>query len=235
MDEKIVIFRCKGRPLNQEPKFKMPVHEQVYQQIRNLILFGGMIPGEAVTINGLIETLGVGMTPVREAIRRLTSEGALEFRGNRRIILPTLTPQSLEELTFLRLAIEPKLAEMAAQTVREEDILHLIQLDDKLDRAIQSGDVNAYLRLNYEFHRDLYLLANSPILNDVVDGLWLRFGPSLRVVCGQYGTRQLDDKHKRTIEALRSRDGKRAFEAISADISQGLDLVKSDLLRENAS
>lgn len=212
----------------------MPVHEQVYQKIRNLILFGGMIPGEAVTINGLIETLDVGMTPVREAIRRLTSEGALEFRGNRRIVLPVLTTQSLEELEFLRLSIEPKLAEMAAKTVRENDILHLVELDDKLDRAIQSGDVNAYLRLNYEFHRDLYLLSNAPILNEVVDGLWLRFGPSLRVVCGQYGTRQLDDKHKRTIEALRSRDGKSAFEAISADISQGLDLVKSDLLQQNA-
>ncbi|HAL77244.1 MAG TPA: GntR family transcriptional regulator, partial [Rhodobacteraceae bacterium] len=62
----------------------LPVHEIVYQDLRALILLGELIPGEAVTIQGLATRLSAGLTPVREAIRRLTAEGALSFNDNRR-------------------------------------------------------------------------------------------------------------------------------------------------------
>ena len=61
---------------------KLPAHEQVYQRLRAQILFGELAPGQAVTIQGLVEALDSGMTPVREAIRRLISDGALVFQGN---------------------------------------------------------------------------------------------------------------------------------------------------------
>ena len=54
---------------------KQPAHESVYQGLRQMILGGDFAPGQAVTIQGLVELLGAGMTPVREAIRRLISEG----------------------------------------------------------------------------------------------------------------------------------------------------------------
>ena len=64
---------------------KRPEHQAIYHQIRDLILFGILVPGQAVTIQGLVDLIGAGMTPVREAIRRLTAEGALEIGGNRRV------------------------------------------------------------------------------------------------------------------------------------------------------
>jgi DNA-binding GntR family transcriptional regulator len=57
---------------------KIPSHEVTYAQLRDMVLFGVLEPGQPVTIQGLIADLGAGMTPVREAIRRLTAEGALE-------------------------------------------------------------------------------------------------------------------------------------------------------------
>ena len=56
---------------------KTPVHQHVYEQMRALILFGDLAPAQAVTIQGLTSTLSVGITPVREALRRLIAEGAL--------------------------------------------------------------------------------------------------------------------------------------------------------------
>lgn len=52
---------------------KRPEHQAVYRQIRDMIMFGILVPGQAVTIQGLVDLIGGGMTPVREAIRRLTA------------------------------------------------------------------------------------------------------------------------------------------------------------------
>lgn len=85
----------------------LPAHELVYRRLRDMILFGELEPGQPVTIQGLVEHMQVGMTPVREALRRLTAAGALEFQGNRRIIVPVLDASAIEELTLARIALEP--------------------------------------------------------------------------------------------------------------------------------
>ena len=90
---------------------KIPSHEVTYARLRDMILYGHPAPGAPVTIQGLIADLGAGMTPVREAIRRLTAEGALLPQGNRRVAVPELSAEMLEQVAFARLAIEPKRAE----------------------------------------------------------------------------------------------------------------------------
>ena len=91
---------------------KIPSHEVTYGRLRDMILFGRLQPGQPVTIQGLVRELDAGMTPVREAIRRMTAEGALLPQGNRRVAVPELTPALLDQLAFVRLTVEPKLAEM---------------------------------------------------------------------------------------------------------------------------
>jgi DNA-binding GntR family transcriptional regulator len=68
-------------------------------------------------------------------------------------------------------------------------------------------------------------MANAPILTHLADGLWLRYGPSLRVVCGRLGTQNLVDQHKQAIDAMASKDARAASEAMAADVIQGMDQV----------
>lgn len=211
---------------------RIPVHQKVYQDLRSRILFGELAPGQPVTIQGLASTLGAGMTPVREAIRRLTAEGALEFQGNRRVSVPTPDAQSIGELTFARATLEAELALRAAKKATQEDILALEEIDHALDSAIVLGDVGAYLQLNYAFHKRLYEIAAAPILTEIADGLWLRFGPSLRVVCGRLGTQNLPDKHKETLAALACKDWNAAAAAVRDDVEQGMDQVRDVLEAE---
>ena len=74
--------------------------------------------------------------------------------------------------------------------------------------------VAGYLVENHQFHTELNEIAGAPILTDLVEGLWLRFGPSLRVVCGQFGTRNLPDLHKAILDALEAGDAEAAAEAM---------------------
>lgn len=202
-----------------------PAHEQVYQALREQILFGDISPGQAVTIQGLTTALGAGMTPVREAIRRLISDGALVFQGNRRVSVPRLTASDLEQIVFLRKTIESDLTYRAACRVGADTIAQLEAVDAALDEAIHEGDVHGYLVQNFTFHHRLYAEARAPILEAVADRLWLRFGPSLRVVCGRFGTQNLPDRHKDLLAALARNDPEAAAEAMRKDVAQGMEQV----------
>ncbi|MDW3117976.1 GntR family transcriptional regulator [uncultured Roseovarius sp.] len=205
---------------------RLPAHEVIYRQLRDLVLYGDLAPGQAVTIQGLTERLGAGMTPVREAIRRLIAEGALEFQGNRRVSVPLLSADNISELILARQWLDPHLSLRATERATPDDLDELTALDEALDRSISAGDLRGYLELNYRFHKRLYELAEAPILADLADGLWLRFGPSLRVVCGRLGTQNLPDKHKDLLEAMRAKDAEGAARAIREDVIQGMEQVR---------
>jgi len=202
-----------------------PAHAQVYETLRDQVLSGELVPGQAVTIQGLTERLNAGVTPVREAIRRLISDGALVWQGNRRVIVPQITVSDLEQLIFLRKTIECELAMRAAPRITQPCLQKLQLLDDHLDQAIQVGDVRGYLVNNYQFHRAIYTAAQAPVLAEVAERLWLRFGPSLRVVCGRFGTQNLPDRHKELMGALAKGQGEAAAQAMAEDIAQGMEQI----------
>lgn len=214
---------------NETDKARLPAHEVIYRKLREQILFGEIAPGQPVTIQGLTDRLNAGMTPVREAIRRLTAEGALEFQGNRRVIVPLLTAENIAEITYARQWLESHLGLRATERAKPQDLAELTQLDDDLDAAIAKGDLQGYLENNYRFHAKIYEIADAPILAAMAEGLWLRFGPSLRVVCGRVGTQNLPDRHKDLLACMRTRDAEGAARACREDMLQGMEQVR-DLL-----
>ncbi len=210
---------------------KIPTHELTYARLRDMILFGQLAPGQPVTIQGLIAELAAGMTPVREAIRRLTAEGALLPQGNRRVQVPPMTYETLDQVAFARLAVEPHLAGLALARLTPEVIGRLVEIDDAVTGAIQSGDVQAYLRGNHAFHFALYELADAPVLLDIARSLWLRAGPSLRAVIGLQMQAGLPDLHHTALSAMRAGDAEGLSAAIARDIEQGNDQVRLALDR----
>jgi DNA-binding GntR family transcriptional regulator len=208
---------------------KIPAHQQVYEKLRLMILFGDLAPGQTVTIQGLTAELRAGMTPVREALRRLIAEGALDHQGNRRVIVPVLTPEGADELSFMRKTLEPELMRRAALRMNPDLLKALRDVDGVLNIAIAKGDVGGYLTHNYRFHALIYDAAAAPIMAATVDRLWLRFGPSLRVVCGRYGTSNLPDKHRDLLDALHRNDSAGATQAMAEDVEQGMLQIRAAL------
>lgn len=205
---------------------KIPSHEVTYARLRDMILFGHLAPGAPVTIQGLIGDLGAGMTPVREAIRRLTAEGALLPQGNRRVAVPQLTSALLDQVAFARLTIEPRLAELAAGNLTPGLIDRLQAIDNAVDRAIRSGNIPAYLEANHAFHFALYEASDAAVLVDMARSMWLRFGPSLRVVCARYGSATLPDRHSEALAAMRVGDAGGLAAAVQRDITDGVAQVR---------
>lgn len=210
---------------------KIPSHEVTYARLRDMILFGELQPGQPVTIQGLIGDLDAGMTPVREAIRRLMAEGALLPQGNRRVTVPRLTLPILEQVAFARLSIEPHLAALACPHLTDARIAALTAMDAQVDGAIRAASVHDYLQSNHAFHFALYELSQAAVLLDIARSLWLRFGPSLRVVCARFGTLSLPDQHEAALAAMRAGDARALAAAVERDIAQGMDQVRAALLQ----
>lgn len=210
---------------------KIPTHEVTYARLRDMILFGVLEPGQPVTIQGLTAGLDAGMTPVREAIRRLAAEGALLPQGNRRVTVPKLSLSDLDQVAFARLTIEPRLAELACTALTPELIDRLDAIDQKVDAAIRADDVSGYLQSNHAFHFALYEAAGAGVLIDMARSLWLRFGPSLRVVSAQSGATSLPDAHKDALAAMRAGDATALAAAMHRDIAQGVDQVRAAMQR----
>lgn len=208
---------------------KLPAHERAYRALREMVLYGELTPGQPVTIQGLVETLDMGMTPVREAIRRMTSQRALEFKDNRRVTVPLMDIEQYGELAFARLAIEPELARRAVEKLDDEAIEMLAAEDELVDRAIDRGDVRGYLEHNHLFHARLYQASGAQELLAISEMLSLRSGPSLRVMLGRYGTANLPDKHREALAAMRAGDADGVAQAIRDDINQGIAQVQSAL------
>lgn len=213
-------------PAAKAPPAKVPTHELTYVRLRDMILFGHLAPGQPVTIQGLIAELEAGMTPVREAIRRLTAEGALSPQGNRRVAVPPMTDNVLDQVAFARLAIEPHLAGLAMAAMTPALAERLREIDEAVNAALDAGNLPAYLRANHAFHFALYEAADAPVLLDMARSLWLRAGPSLRVVIGRFGQAGLPDLHREALAAIAAGDAGQLAAAIARDIEQGLEQVR---------
>ncbi|MCV6548485.1 MAG: GntR family transcriptional regulator [Cohaesibacter sp.] len=209
----------------QEDTLPNTTHERIYRALKGKLLFGGFLPGKAVTLRGLAEDLNVSPMPVREAVRRLIAEGALETHGNRRVSIPQMGEQTHREILLARSLLEPELAAMAQPHVRSKDIKDLIAIDKAIDVCLENGDVEGYMRGNYNFHFRLYNLAASHVMSSLVDNLWMQFGPFMRMVYGRHGTANLIDHHKQAIDALQAKDVPALRHAITEDIRQGMTFI----------
>jgi len=207
---------------------KIPEHQAVYERLRSMVLLGRFAPGQALTIMGLAEVLQVGMTPVREALRRLIAENALIALGNRRVVVPVRDPADLDDIYFLRLKLEPELARRAAKNLTEQDIDALSDMDASINQALDVGDLEKYLEQNYRFHFTIYDKADAPTLCQVAQSLWLQVGPSLRLVFARYGTANMPDEHPDILTACADGDCDAAAQAMKSDLTQSYDLLMAE-------
>jgi len=119
---------------------------KAYRSIRRMILDGGLPPGHRMSHRNLSQQLGIGRSPVRDAILQLETEGLVVQRGQRGILLRELSANELGDLYEMRLVLEPFLAQRAALHANFEHIAHLRQICDELAAVMDRPDLDAWFR-----------------------------------------------------------------------------------------
>lgn len=208
--------------------------EYVYERVRNAIMLGAIEPGTSLTMRGLADCLGLSPTPVREAVRRLSSEHAIQVKDNRRMTVPLMTSDRFEELIALRIAIEVHTAKRALPFISDVVIEKLTEIDDRMDGFVSERDLDQLTLLNQDFHRTLYTVNPAQASMPIIESIWLQLGPFQRQILTTVAENYEVDRHKEILAALSTRDVIALEEAITNDISDGTWKSGRNLLDETA-
>ena len=206
--------------------------EWVYRALRFAVMSGQVQPGLALTLRGVADALDVSPMPVREALRRLTSEGALQLKANRRIMVPDVNPGSLTELIELRIKLECHAAERALPYVTDELANELNQLNQTQNSSFYESDPEGIILYNQKFHTHLYCAHPHPVTMPMIEQIWLRLGPLHRLALANLEEHYIKDHHVEIVQAIETRNAFGLKVAIEADIRDGAGYITQTKLLE---
>jgi DNA-binding GntR family transcriptional regulator len=144
--------------------------EAVYLETRSRILTGILVPGLEVNQEALASDLGVSITPLREALRRLEMEGLIRLEAHRTVIITPLTSRELDELYVIRMELDSLAAGLAAVKASASQVA----LIGQLARRKAVADPVVQLERNRSFHRAVYASCDNAALITYLDQLWDR-------------------------------------------------------------
>lgn len=179
--------------------------DMVVALIRELIITGELAAGKQLRQRDLAARFHVSQTPVREAMRRLESEGLVIGDAHRGFTVVEADSGATEENFQIRAVLEGLGASLAAPKIDEAGIAKLTELNERM-RALAEDD-SSYPELNREFHFTLYEYAHSPLLLSLMRLLWQALHGGPRVARSRAESTQ---QHEEIIDALRRRDSEAA-------------------------
>lgn len=142
-----------------------------YAQLRGLILTGALEAGSRLDQNNLAETMAMSLTPLREAIRRLSSEGLIDLDAHRNARVASMSATEARQLFEVRLSLDPSAARLAAERRTEADIAAMRAAAARLLPVTRAWGEEA-LTAHRAFHRALYLASHNDVLIRLLDDLW---------------------------------------------------------------
>ncbi|MFF3494534.1 GntR family transcriptional regulator [Streptomyces sp. NPDC002795] len=142
-----------------------------YAELRDQILSGDLPAGSRLAQYALAESLNMSITPLREAIRRLSSEGLLTVDTHRDVRVSTMTADEARQLFEVRLSLDPTAAELAAKRRTDADIAAMRAAVDQLLPVTRQWGEGA-LAAHRVFHQTLYRASRNDVLIKMLDDLW---------------------------------------------------------------
>lgn len=214
------------------PEETSTLSEYAYGRISHALRSGQFRPGQKLTLRGLSTILGISSTPIRDAIRRLSAENAIDFAPNRYIRVPVLSPTQLRELREIRLALEGLAVEGAAQRAGAEEVEALRRIDAEIRRLRADERIPETVEHIQLFHFTLYGMAGMSHLVHLIEGLWLRTAPYVSLLFPDYSSRERGSLRTMIIEAVARQDPKSARRFLEADVCGAMNFIIGEMERK---
>jgi DNA-binding GntR family transcriptional regulator len=206
--------------------------EAVYRETRWRVLTGALPPGTPVNQAELAAEFRMSPTPIREALRRLESEGLVVFIAHTMVTVSPLDLKELDDLYVIRVALDPLAGRLAALNRTADDVA---RLTDLLDPPV-SSDPRDRFEHNREFHRAVFSASGNRQLTHHLDQLWDRT-ERYRIVLvanemnarSRYERDHSDDDHRAIATAVFDGDADGVSDLLSVHVQRSHDLIRAML------
>jgi DNA-binding GntR family transcriptional regulator len=179
----------------------------VYDRIKVLILEGELQAGEKLQKHDLAKKIGVSLTPVNDALNRLSGGGYLEQREGQGFFVREYTAEDLREIFAVRAGLEGIAARICAVEHRDE-IAPVLSLFDPFAHPLSDREAHAYYLADKEFHNGLLARCGNSFMSQMNDTYAYMMRSYQKGLLRS--PEETLDEHRRIISAIREGDGEGA-------------------------
>ena len=215
------------------PIERRPLHNELAERLRHLIVEGDLAPGEKLSERDLCSRFGVSRTPLREALKVLSAEGLVRLIPHRGAAVSKLTLEDLEEAFPIMGALEAVAGELACRHIIDAEVAELGAIHAEMVAAYRACDLGGYFALNQRIHEAILRAARNPTLAQMQRGL------AGRVRRARYMANMSADRwaeavreHEAILEALTARDGEQLARLLKTHLANKLVTVREALLAD---
>jgi len=220
----------RGLQVDRALQERRTTSDHVAEALRSAILAGEFDDGEELNQVELARHFGVSRVPVREALRRLQSEGLVSAEAHRRAAVVGFSSERIQEIFEVRALLEGHMLERAAQAIGPKQIERLRLLCDRMDATRDQG---RWLEMNHEFHRLLVEPSGSRTALALVDRLTGQVERYVRR-SGVHARSEASDEHRTIVAASERGDVTEARRALESHIGQTLRGISEELATKAA-
>ena len=184
--------------------------DYVLERLRQELSNGQLRAGEELRQQHLAERYGVSATPVREALRRLESEGFIRYTPHKVATVVDLPSLDINDLYMLRAQIESLTARLAVERATDEQIAEIEAAHNRLRDGVSEPSPKEMSELNRAFHMKLVEVGSAYIASNFLAPIWQHLLPtSIHAWADPVTMNAIIDEHELILSALRARDGER--------------------------
>jgi DNA-binding GntR family transcriptional regulator len=200
------------------PHLLRSLREHVHERLRRAIVAGQFRNGERLNERHLAEMLGVSTTPVKDAIRKLESEGLVRTEARRGVFVEFSARQALE-MALGRAALESVMAHIAANRIGDADIAEIARLIEEMAHATQHSALEDLVILNEAYHGAIHRISGCTYLERRLDGQRMYDHAQRIALLSEPSERgQGFEEHRSIFDALRTREPALAEQRMRAHI-----------------
>jgi DNA-binding GntR family transcriptional regulator len=204
----------------------------IAETLREAILSGELVPGERLLQEQLAERFHVSPTPIREAVQQLVAEGVLGHSPYRGVQVAEVRLEDVEEIYLIRGVVEELATRMAVLNLRILDVRQLRLYQEEIKAQIAKEDLQAFRKLNYEFHMLIYRGSYMPLLLNMLRILWIKFPWDTLHGLPQRAQFALEE-HQAILNAINEGDAELAGKLMRLHIESGSTSLRAYLLEQS--
>jgi len=193
-------------------------HDRIVEELHKLILSGELPRGTRLQQDQLAARFDTSITPVREALRLLESQGLVISEAHRGVRIAAIDEEDLKATYVMRRLLEPYAVRRATLRVSRKDLLEAERLNERMVAAATVGDRWGVREANRAYHFVFYERCGLPSLAERIEGLWLVFPWDISLLNVDARTDASAQEHRAIIEAVRDGDDITAADVTAAHL-----------------